>query len=734
MRRTGLTFSGSRLRTYQSGIALISVIFIMTTVLILAFTFSFVVLSERRASASTVTINQSMQLADAASERARQTVIKAFNDNTYSVGSFLDVLREQKTSGGNALPSLKGVQTTTVDGVDTYWEIRDISEEGNTFGWVDIAATAETNQGSQTVIRRVGFGSSPIFELAMLTETVNCMFCHLQVNGDVGTLQHFRPGWGTDLGGNAPSNGSNDGWNSGGNQGGHGASKINGNVYAARTVTQDGSDGTINGAIVNGDVQENSQSSKLPTDVDGDGIPDFPPIRRDVARANARGSLSGGAVIQPVNFGSSLSSGSGLGNVGAINQIYEGNLVLVGTESSPIILDGDVYIDGDVVIKGVVKGKGAIYAGRNIYVAGDVTLDNPPDEPGHGVCASINPSSPNAENDCAKLNVKADNPPKDELRFGARGSIIIGDYTEYENGSLDSWSQRQSADYYRQQFGFESGKKYYDKATGDELFCSDGTCKNVDGDIISDYVSVNAKTNQPTDIDGDEAYDYSFRPGNIDSSGAFSSWMSDDVYKEFLGSETMTYSQWRWYTGGVSDAELKNELLRAVQDANLSISEASLNNAVATRASGGYVDLLDDAGNRIGKAHWSGKTIRVTFEAESTVETQVNAIDAFLYANQRIAGKVNMQALRINGGMIAKEIGVLAYGRSPGWPWNQYDSAVNCDEGTEYYVEHTQDCGMTVNYDYRLRNGGLGYNAVEGQIGKTYAWQLADKASDKVQP
>ena len=47
-------------------------------------------------------------------------------------------------------------------------------------------------------------------------------------------------------------------------------------------------------------------------------------------------------------------------------------LVLAGTTTHPIILDGPMVIPGDVIIRGRVQGRGTIYAGRNIHIVGAV--------------------------------------------------------------------------------------------------------------------------------------------------------------------------------------------------------------------------------------------------------------------------------------------------------------------------------------------------------------------------
>ncbi len=692
----------------KHGIALISVILIMAVVLVLSLTFSFVALSERRATSSSVQINETLQVADAVSERARLEVVGTFERASYTVSNFLKQVRDDQ------IVELSGVKSTTIDGIEGRWEIRGVSEPGSQYGWIDVAATAETAQGAQTVIRRVSFGQTQIFDLAMLSETTNCMYCHLRVRGDVGSLELLRPGWGSEGGGG--KNSGNGSW-------------VYGSVYAARNVSGDNTDlsGTpkiINGARVRDNVLTNYSGSKLPVDVDGDDIPDFPPIRRDIAQANALGSLgvnpvaTDGALIYGIPNNNTLGSVPGSSNLlTGVNKTYDGNLILIGTSDNPINLDEDVYVSGDVVIKGVVTGIGAIYAGRNIYFAGDVSLKNPPDRPNQGVCAGI--TDPD---DCAKENVRAG---KDAFRTGARGNIVLGDYTEYDaDGNPKPWYLRQSSDYYRAQFGFESNSdtRYYDKATGDELDYIDGSYKNVDGDSVSG--------SRVQAVNGYDAYDYSLRPGAIDSGGNFNSWLSDALYQQILGTKTYDYNSWRWNARGVSRQELRNQL------APLGVSAASADALFDNKDSR---SLRDASGNIIGWARWNGGgTLRVIIDPPRTYENQVTRVDSFLYANQRIAGKTSMLGMAINGGMVAKEIGVLAPGRRRAWwmPSGRYgflnNSAQTCGSSTPYYDPDVEACRLTVNYDHRLRNGGYGFNLVSGIIGQTLSWQLADDYSDRV--
>jgi hypothetical protein len=98
---------------------------------------------------------------------------------------------------------------------------------------------------------------------------------------------------------------------------------------------------------------------------------------------SAEGSISGG-IVHGVPHGSTYgesglpsSSNSAATDVEA-NGHYDGNLVLVGTEDNPIVLDGKVTVDGDVMIAGKVEGFGQILARNNAYVVGDVTYNDAP--------------------------------------------------------------------------------------------------------------------------------------------------------------------------------------------------------------------------------------------------------------------------------------------------------------------------------------------------------------------
>jgi len=277
------------------GIALVTA---LVAVLIVAAILSIItasVISELRSSSTTRVRDQLVQAADSLSERARLQLVTEYKTRRVSVPTFI---QDMATSPMSASADLG-------DGISGSWRVIRTSPPGAEYGWIEVAATVRRGADSQTVIRRIGFGQNDVFKLAMLSETTNCMYCHLRVNGDVGALYHHRPGWGHE-----GSSGGNSGW----------GSLIRGNLYAARTITRDETSRNqagqlvrgnhwdpwlqsninsyrINGSLVTGDVEENSTNAALPQDTDGDGIPDFPPIRREVARASARGSISGGTIV-----------------------------------------------------------------------------------------------------------------------------------------------------------------------------------------------------------------------------------------------------------------------------------------------------------------------------------------------------------------------------------------------------------------------------------------------------
>ncbi|MEM7515432.1 MAG: hypothetical protein AAF368_00720, partial [Planctomycetota bacterium] len=92
--------------------------------------------------------------------------------------------------------------------------------------------------------------------------------------------------------------------------------------------------------------------------------------------AFASGAISGGSigVSAPGTVVSTPEQLATLqaGTSGSLDSVTEGNVVLIGTEDNPILLNGEVAIDGDVIIQGYVKGMGSLKVSGNVYMPSDV--------------------------------------------------------------------------------------------------------------------------------------------------------------------------------------------------------------------------------------------------------------------------------------------------------------------------------------------------------------------------
>lgn len=660
--------------------------------------------------------NEMVSLADSISEQARMSLYDNLKTSNKTPITFLNDLRSKVNAGTYA-----STQIALGGGIKGAWTVKRVSEPTAEYGWVDIHATVKRGNDKQTVVRRISLGQSNVFKLAMLTETVNCMFCHFQVNGDVGTYQKFRPGWGNDASSGVSASGTGSG----------ATSNIKGSVYSAAATLADSSNLTgspkdINGTKVYGNVETNYKGDMLPKDKNG--VPAFPPIKRSVAMANATGSIKttgdGTGRILALPFGTNYTS---LNNnkVSSIDKVYNGNVVLVGTPTDPIVLDQDIYVTGDVIIKGVVKGRGGIYAGRNLYLAGNLVAANPADLPNKGVCAGISDKTA-----CAKKNIAAG---KDEVRAAARGNIIVGDYTRFNGTNTRTPDDRQAHEFMESQFNF-SGKKYFSRTTGEEVMCdnTDSNCKDIEGNPVSNgdrFIETGARQ---TDLQ--DGYSMAMRPGVVNGATAkFTSWMTDTQYaNEMLTYENDTNRSWRTEfktgTDSATTAAQKAELIAAGVP---SATATTISNLLATKKNGsGNVSNVDGV---TGYYDVSGGTVRFMRDTTRSYKKQVTKVDAFLYANQRIGGVILNKPAEINGGMIAREIGVLAAGLQKEWWMNnsRYNSLKNLTTCSNI-APNSEDCAMTLNYDHRLQAGGYGFNMVGGQVGQTAQWQLSGDTADDV--
>lgn len=131
---------------------------------------------------------------------------------------------------------------------------------------------------------------------------------------------------------------------------------------------------------------------------------------------HVEGTITGG-VMYGVPTGSTY-SGTTLptsGNMTSVDGSYNGNLILVGTATNPIIIDGPIAINGDLVLKGVVRGRGQLQARRNVYVMGDVTYDDNATQGPAGAPFGVHVNSDGSTTE-------------NLLGVVAGGSILMGDY------------------------------------------------------------------------------------------------------------------------------------------------------------------------------------------------------------------------------------------------------------------------------------------------------------------
>ncbi|MDP2990417.1 MAG: hypothetical protein Q8O57_07625, partial [Kiritimatiellota bacterium] len=133
----------------------------------------------------------------------------------------------------------------------------------------------------------------------------------------------------------------------------------------------------------------------------------------DTLAAYAKGRITQGA-------NTIVNTYAGAGPDGIAGTADDNCLVLDGS-SSPITIHGMVVIKGDLIIRGNVTGQGAIYSGRNVHIVGDLSYVNPPGWP---------------KPDSNPVQTAAINANKDLLILGAKGNIVVGNYT------AATWSNR----------------------------------------------------------------------------------------------------------------------------------------------------------------------------------------------------------------------------------------------------------------------------------------------------
>ncbi len=219
-------------------------------------------------------------------------------------------------------------------------------------------------------------------KFGLLVNDLECGLCHVSVIGDVASTRRVPPLWPTsDV-------------------------HLEGRWLAAAAfdaATPEGGLGSNVSVTTTGGVALNYRGAELP--LGADGHPAFPVLDFDALAAKMLGSVHAAGAYPA-----------------AVTKVYDGNLVLVGTDAAPILIDGDVLVTGDLVIKGTYSGTGSLYVKGNIYVPGDLRaarsafpFDN------DGTTALVQ----------ATAQMAAKN--TDALGLAAQGSIFIGDIQKHQN-------------------------------------------------------------------------------------------------------------------------------------------------------------------------------------------------------------------------------------------------------------------------------------------------------------
>ena len=128
--------------------------------------------------------------------------------------------------------------------------------------------------------------------------------------------------------------------------------------------------------------------------------------------ASHAGNASGGA-ISIIPDGTQITTAAATSQIlngtdTQLGAVTAGNVVMTGTDTNPVRINGDLAIDGDLIISGPIEGTGSLWVRGNIYVTGDLeyadaVVDN---ERQFGVSAN---GVPNA------------------LALATGGNIVIGD-------------------------------------------------------------------------------------------------------------------------------------------------------------------------------------------------------------------------------------------------------------------------------------------------------------------
>lgn len=216
-------------------------------------------------------------------------------------------------------------------------------------------------------------GQAPekLFNVAMLTQSVQCLFCHVRIEGDVGGIHfpedkvmHERSGEGL---------------------------RILGQLFATNDVPSIFSSGKVSKGVISN--YKNTGLKIFPTQRSTGGEITFPEVTKELISGKTKGTLKADASI-------------------FVTDRYSGTLVAMGIQA-PLEVNGEIHIDGDLIIGGRYRGVGTIYA-RNIFIVRDLKGEDVP-----------YPFSLDAKEALAQGKTAVSN-KKDALYLLALGQITVG--------------------------------------------------------------------------------------------------------------------------------------------------------------------------------------------------------------------------------------------------------------------------------------------------------------------
>ena len=327
----------------------------------------------------------------------------------------------------------------------------------------------------------------------------------------------------------------------------------------------------------------------------------------------------------------------------------DGNVILIGTDTNPITLQGSVYVDGDIVIAGFIDpgNDGVLVARRNLYIVGDLLYDCNGGGAGRG-CTYYDPST------------------LPRLAMAAAGVINIADYTFISAANAN-----------RNNTHLNAPGEFTNSAVFAEVMNFNQTQLNVNpprfyawqyrDTYISDYYNLPVCRQNGGECRG--YYNKTMGPlttGEIDSAANGQAIIPLSPYRHWLAPNSVRT--------GAGDDSVK-----------------------ATAAEGMIANLWME----FVQNNPNGRPQDAAPEFGSTGRRALR-IDGLLYSNNAVfaflpTGLATHGSLIINGSVIAYEAGFLVYGNA--------NNSNNCayNQSTSLFTVSDSTCvGLQVNYDKRL--------------------------------